>query len=120
MALSKKKPAAAAEPATEPVVEETAAGKASAKKDTPAKSLLKKSSPKKSAEKKPVEKVEEIYLQAGGAEWNVSGCKARAVAAYVAQGHRESSVKKLVIYLKPEEGKAYYVVNDDVNGSVDL
>lgn len=115
MALSKKKPAAAAEPATEPVVEKTAAGKASAKKDTPAKSLL-----KKAAEKKPAEKVEEVYLQAGGTEWNISDCKARAVAAYVAQGHRESSVKKLVIYLKPEEGKAYYVINDGVNGSVDL
>ena len=110
MALTKKKTAAAAEAAEEIAVE-----KAAAKKAASAKSVLKKAAPKKTAEK-----VEEIYLQAGGAEWSVSDCKARAVAAYVAEGHRESSVKKLVLYLKPEEGKAYYVINDKVNGSVDL
>ena len=76
---------------------------------------------KTSAAKKPaVQKVEEIYLQAGGQEWNVSDCKERAVAAFVAEGHKASSVKKLVMYLKPEEGKAYYVINDTENGSVDL
>ncbi len=67
-----------------------------------------------------VQKVEEVYLQAGGCEWNVSDCKERAVAAFVADGHKASSVKKLVIYLKPEEGKAYYVINDSENGSVEL
>lgn len=77
--------------------------------------------PKQAAAKKPdVQKVEEIYLQAGGCEWNVSDCKERAVAAFVAEGHRASSVKKLVMYLKPEEGKAYYVINDSENGSIDL
>ena len=29
-------------------------------------------------------------------------------------------IKSLNIYVKPEEGKAYYVVNDTVNGSFDL
>ena len=67
-----------------------------------------------------VQKVEEVYLQAVGCEWNVSDCKERAVAAFVADGHKASSVKKLVIYLKPEEGKAYYVINDSENGSVEL
>ena len=67
-----------------------------------------------------VQKGEEGYLQAGGCEWNVSDCKERAVAAFVADGHKASSVKKLVIYLKPEEGKAYYVINDSENGSVEL
>lgn len=72
------------------------------------------------AKKAAVQKVEEVYLQAGGCEWNVSDCKERAVAAFVADGHKASSVKKLVIYLKPEEGKAYYVINDSENGSIDL
>ncbi|MCI8943894.1 MAG: hypothetical protein HFF71_12935 [Oscillospiraceae bacterium] len=72
------------------------------------------------AKKAAVQKVEEVYLQAGGCEWNVSDCKERAVAAFVADGHKASSVKKLVIYLKPEEGKAYYVINDSENGSVEL
>ncbi len=29
-------------------------------------------------------------------------------------------IKDLNIYVKPEEGKAYYVVNNDVTGSFDL
>jgi len=103
--MPRKKANAAADPAQVEAAEKTA-GKTAKK----APSIL----------KKPVEKVEEVYLQAGGAEWNISDCKDRAVAAYVAEGHRASSVKKLVIYLKPEEGKAYYVINDDVNGCVDL
>ena len=72
------------------------------------------------AKKVSTKKVEEIYLQAGGTEWNISDCKERVKAAYVESGHKASSVKKLEIYLKPEEGKAYYVVNDDVNGCIDL
>ena len=75
---------------------------------------------KVATKKAAVQKVEEVYLQAGGCEWNVSDCKERAVAAFVADGHKASSVKKLVIYLKPEEGKAYYVINDSENGSVEL
>ena len=80
----------------------------------------KKAAAAKKAPVKTVRKTEEVYLQAGGSEWNVSECKERAVAAYVENGHKASSVKKLVVYLKPEEGKAYYVVNDDENGSFDL
>ena len=62
----------------------------------------------------------EISLQAGGVEWNVTDCKERAVAAFVAEGHKASAVKKLAVYLKPEEGKAYYVINDSENGSISL
>lgn len=72
------------------------------------------------AKKPAVQKVEEVYLQAGGCEWNVSDCKARVAAAFVADGHKASSIKKLVVYLKPEEGRAYYVINDSENGSIDL
>ena len=75
-------------------------------------------------EKTPVqraEKVEELYLEFGGEQWNISDCKERAVAAYVAERHQPRSIKKLAIYLKPEERKAYYVVNDGkATGSVDL
>lgn len=119
MALTKKKSAAAAETATEAVVEKPE--KKEEKKATPKKAAAAaKGVLKKAAAKKPAEKVEEIYLQSGGAEWNVSDCKEKAVAAYVAEGHRAASVKKLVIYLKPEEGKAYFVINDSMNGSIDL
>lgn len=94
--LKKKAAVAAAEPA---------------EKTTSAKAGLRKAA---------VKKVEEVYLQAGGTEWNISDCKERITAAYTALGHRASGIKKLVVYLKPEEGKAYYVINDTENGSVDL
>lgn len=76
---------------------------------------------KVAAKKAPAQKnVEDIYLQFGGSEWNISDCKERVLAAYAAAGHTAAGVKKLEIYIKPEEGKAYYVINDAENGSIDL
>lgn len=97
MARPKKAPAASAA--------------APAVKEAPAKSVLKKVLPQKE---------EAVYLQFGGEEWNVTECRERAAAAFTAAGHRASSIKKLAVYLKPEEGKAYYVVNDKETGSIDL
>ena len=64
--------------------------------------------------------VEEVYVQFGGEEWKVADLSERAKAAYLAQGHRASGIKKLSVYVKPEEGKAYYVINDKESGSIDL
>ena len=35
-------------------------------------------------------------------------------------GHRMANVKSLKVYVKPEENKAYYVINDKYTGDVDL
>ena len=44
---------------------------------------------KVAAKKAPAQKkVEDIYLQFGGSEWNISDCKERALAAYTAAGHK--------------------------------
>ena len=40
--------------------------------------------------------------------------------AYVAEGHTADSVKKIRVYIKPEEGMAYYVVNDDYASGISL
>lgn len=80
---------------------------------------VKKTPVKKAAPAKaPV--VEEVYVQFGGEEWKVADLSERAKAAYLAQGHRASGIKKLSVYVKSEEGKAYYVINDKENGSIDL
>ena len=42
------------------------------------------------------------------------------VGSFVAEGHRAGCIKTLNIYVKPEEYKAYYVINDKFFGSVDL
>ncbi len=75
---------------------------------------------KKAGKKETAQKVEEIYLQYGAQEWNVAELKERAAAAYVAEGHRASGIRKLALYVKPEEGKAYFVINDKAKGDVDL
>lgn len=93
----------------------------------PTKSTAKKEGAE-SVKKAPVKKaapakapvVEEVYVQFGGEEWKVTELSERAKAAYLAEGHRASGIKKMAVYVKPEEGKAYYVINDKESGSVDL
>ena len=36
------------------------------------------------------------------------------------KAYGKKDIKDLSIYVKPEEGKAYYVVNNDVTGDFDL
>lgn len=61
-----------------------------------------------------------VYLQYEGCEWETAEVLERIRAAYLQEGHRASSLKALTVYLKPEEHKAYYVINESVTGSVDL
>ena len=75
---------------------------------------------KTAAKKEKPAREEKVVLQVAKKEWDISDCKARVIAAYIALGHRERSIKKMDIYLKPEEGKAYYVINNNLNGSIDL
>lgn len=63
---------------------------------------------------------EEFIVQYGGGEWSVAALKEKAIAAYVAEGHRRGNIKKFVLYIKPEEYTAYYVVNDKNAGSIDF
>ena len=63
---------------------------------------------------------EEVYVQFGAGEWNAAALVEQAKADYAAQGHDVASIKKVAVYVKPQEGKAYYVVNDTDTGSVAL
>ncbi len=63
---------------------------------------------------------EDVYIQFEGSEWSISDLKEKAVAAYVAEGHQRGRIKNLSLYVKPEERKIYYVVNDKATGSVDI
>lgn len=103
-----KKPKTKAE---EPAQEKEEATKEPVKKE-PAK--------KRAVKKEPEKKTEEIYLQFGAEEWNMAELKEKAVAAYVAEGHRASGIKHLAVYVKPEERKAYFVVNEKAKGDIDL
>lgn len=115
----KKEAVKAAEKAVAaPKTEEKAAPAAKKATKAPA---AKKPAAKKAPAKKPAgEKAEAVYVQFGGQEWNVTELKAQAAAAFVAEGHRQSSIKTLDLYVKPEEGKAFYVINEKNSGSIDL
>lgn len=78
-----------------------------------------KAAPKaRKAAEKTVE--EEILVQYAGAEWDVSVLKEKAIGAFVAEGHQRGRIHKLALYVKPEEHRVYYVVNDKTTGSVDF
>lgn len=66
------------------------------------------------------EKQEAVYVQVAGEEFVVEEAMEKAKAAYVAEGHRVSTIKSVRLYIKPEERKAYYVINEKAAGSIDL
>lgn len=67
-----------------------------------------------------LQKMEEIVIQYSAMEWKGSELMERAKAAYVAEGHRAAGIKSVNLYVKPEEKKAYYVINEKTTGSIDL
>lgn len=64
--------------------------------------------------------VEETIIQHDGSEWNMAELKEKAIAAYVAEGHHRGRIKKLTLYVKPEDRKVYYVINEKTSGSIDF
>lgn len=72
------------------------------------------------AETKKVEKKDEVFVQFAGEEYVVEEVMEKAKAAYIAEGHRACAIKSVRLYIKPEERKAYYVINDKAAGSIDL
>lgn len=101
-------------------VKEVVAEATTAVKETAKKAVKKATKTATKAKKAAVKEEPEVYLQYGENEVKVKEVLAKVKAIYVAEGHRESSIKSLQIYMKPEEYKAYYVINGKVTGSVDL
>ena len=62
---------------------------------------------------------EEIVLQFGQNEITIPEISAKVKDSYKNGGSTEP-IRELKIYVKPEENKAYYVINGSIDGSVDL
>lgn len=77
-----------------------------------------KTAVKKAVKKAPAKKEKEpakttVTLQFGdNGEVNLSALEEKVKAQFVAEGHRAGCIRNLDIYVKPEDGKAYYVIND--------
>ena len=72
--------------------------------------------------KKTAQKVtlKETYIQFAGQEYKESEILQKVEETYKAEGHRIGTIKSLELYIKPEEGYAYYVINGKNTGKVAL
>ena len=110
---------------TEVKTTEQKTGKAvkAVKEEKTAEKTTKKQAPKKPATKK-TDKPElktDVFIEYQGRKILETDIINKVKAAFVKSGHRASSIKSMQIYIKPEESKAYYVINDNkYNGDVDL
>lgn len=133
--MVKKKPAAQAKTAENETVkvetkaaEKTTAAEKEAVKEV-AKEVVKETAAavKKPAEKKSPAKAakkeaeQEMILQFGGREIKEKDLYERIQQIWIeGYGKKAEELKSLKVYVKPEEFTAYYVINDDVTGSIDL
>ena len=79
-----------------------------------------KAAAKKAAEKRTAVK-ETIYLQYLGKEINKEDLMKQVKEIWTKEmKHKVSELKTVTLYLKPEENAAYYVINDEVTGKIDL
>ena len=113
----------AVEKTTEKVAEKAAEVKADVK-ETVKKTTAKAGKTAKTVkEAKPVKKEPvkpEIIVQYQNSEVDTAAVEERVKAQFVAEGHKAGFIRKLNIYIKPEEYSAYYVINDKFSGRVDL
>ena len=58
---------------------------------------------------------EEIYIEFGGKSVDVKALAEQAKKEFKSE-HKRTSIKKLQVYIKPETGEAYYVINDLAEG----
>lgn len=110
-----------------PVVEvkkEKAEVKKAPAKKAPAKKAAtteKKETAKKAPAKKAAAKAETVItLEFGEYTAVMNEVENKVKAQFVADGNKEADIKSLNIYVKPFENSAYYVINGDITGRVDL
>ena len=102
--------------------EETKAAETkTAEKKAPAKKAAAKKPAAKKAPAKKAEVKTEIFLQFAGKEYTEKEIfqKVKEIWTKVLK-NKVGDMKDVKIYLKPEESAAYYVVNGDTTGKVDL
>jgi hypothetical protein len=83
-----------------------------------------KAGTRKNAKKEVTDAKAEVYVQFQGMEYSEKSIMDKVVAAWEAEGKKASALKRVKLYVKPEERKAYYVANEKLKnastGAVDL
>ena len=80
----------------------------------------KKKATRKAAAKKQSESETEVFVEYYGQQSSVEEITNKVKEVFVSEGHRVSTIKSLKLYLKPEDGFAYYVINEKFAGRVPL
>ena len=80
----------------------------------------KKKATRKAAAKKQSESETEVFVEYYGQQSSVEEITNKVKEVFVSEGHRVSTIKYLKLYLKPEDGFAYYVINEKFAGRVPL
>ena len=62
----------------------------------------------------------ELTIQFAGKDNTESELIARAKEAYKAAGNKASDIKKVDLYVQPENSVVYFVVNDDFKGEFQI
>lgn len=88
------------------------------------KKVEKKAAEAKKTVKKAVKKEEnttKMILQFSGNDVDLATIEDKVKAEFIAEGHRAGNIKKMEIYVKPEDYAAYYVINDGkFSGKINL
>ncbi len=62
----------------------------------------------------------ELIIQYAGKDCAESDLIAQAKEAYKAAGNKASDIKKVELYVQPENSMVYFVVNDDFKGEFQI
>ncbi len=62
----------------------------------------------------------ELTIQFGGKDNTESELIAKAKEAYKAAGNKASDIKKVELYVQPENSIVYFVINGDYNGEFQI
>ena len=62
----------------------------------------------------------ELIIQYSGKDCAESDLIAQAKEAYKAAGNKASDIKKVELYVQPENSMVYFVVNDDFKGEFQI
>lgn len=98
-------------------VQKTEAKKAEAKLEEPKKDVAPKKTTKTAAKK---EITQTVYVQFAGKEVAVDDMMPKIKKVWQKAGNRIKDIKDVKLYVKPEDNKVYFVINDDFSDSVDF
>ena len=61
-----------------------------------------------------------LFVEQQGLQVNEKDIVAKIKEIWLNDGNKIKDIKDLKLYVKPEEFMAYYVINDDISGKIEL